>query len=463
MAAVSQTPAGEAETDMATDTGASTPIGVSKKEEVPGPEAIKDIHGPPPDGGFAAWSQVVGSWCVMFSSFGLVNTFGIYQTYYESSLADVDSSSISWVGSIQGCLLLCGGLVSGPLFDAGYFRQLLCGGLFFIILGQFMTSLCTRFWQIVLAQGLCIGLGCGIVFLPSAAIMSQYFARRRALATGLCSMGSPVAGITLPIVFSSLEPRVGAAWATRVIAFILLGLAAVPLTLMRTRLPPPSSSSSSSSSAGKKSRRRAPLVDATALRDLPFMAFLAGCVCAFVALYVPFFYVELFTIDHVAAAPAGFAASYTVTLMNAGSVVGRIVPAYIADRTRRPALVMAVSALGCSVLAFGWLGIDDSFAGLVAFTVLYGIISGGVVSMQPAATFSMTQDLSKVGTRLGMSCFVSGVALLVGTPIAGVILGDASEVRWRGVIGFTADFMLVAAGLLFATVVVAHRAKKAQQ
>ncbi|CAJ2504893.1 Uu.00g122870.m01.CDS01 [Anthostomella pinea] len=425
---------------FSTDTGTSTPTGVPSDDT----KAL-GAPTPPPDGGLAAWTQVVGSWCVLFCTFGLVNTFGVYQTYYERTLTTVSSSSISWVGSIQGCLLLCGGLISGPLFDAGYFRHLLCTGLFLVIFGQFMTSLCTEFWQIVLAQGLCIGTGCGIVFLPCTAIMSQYFSRRRALATGLSSMGSPVAGIVLPIVFSQLQPKIGAPWATRVIAFILLGIAIVPLTFMRTRLPP--------------SKHHRALVDTGAFRDMTFMTFLAGCVCAFMALYIPFFYIELFALDH-RSVPTGFSSSYMVTLMNAGSIVGRVAPPYLADKTGQPCLIMAFSALGCSVLAFGWLGIRD-FGGLAAFTVLYGIISGGVVSMQPVATFRFTHDMSKVGTRLGMCCFAAGIALLVGNPIAGVVLGDASEARWRGVIGFTADFMLAACGLLFVAAWFAMRAERA--
>ncbi|KAI1073660.1 MFS general substrate transporter [Whalleya microplaca] len=432
----------EPEPDSVTSTGTSTPTAF-KEESVLAPET--DIPAPPPDGGLIAWTQVMGSWCVVFCTFGLVNTFGIYQTYYEHSLTGTSSSDISWVGSIQGCLLLCGGLVSGPLFDAGYFRYLLFIGLFFIILGQFMTSLCTQFWQVVLAQGLCIGVGCGIVFLPCTAIISQYFSRRRALATGITSMGSPVAGILLPIVFSELQPKIGAPWATRVIAFIILGVSIVPLIFLRTRVAP--------------SKHHRALIDTSALRDVTFMSFTLSCLFAFMALYIPFFYIELFTIDY-GLAPRGFSSSYMVTLMNAGSVIGRVIPPYIADKTRQPTLVMGLSAFMCCLLAFGWLGIHN-FAGLLVFTLLYGIISGGVVSMQPAGTFSLTHDMSKVGTRLGMNCFVCGIALLIGNPIAGVILGDASEARWHGVIGFTADLLLISSGLLLVTVWLVLRSNRA--
>ncbi|RYP24252.1 hypothetical protein DL765_000747 [Monosporascus sp. GIB2] len=429
------------ELDSATGSGTSTP---SEPNEAWISAPGTDVPAPPPDGGLNAWVQVMGSWCVLYCTFGLVNTFGVYQTYYEHTLATSSSSDISWVGSIQGGLLLCGSLVSGPLFDAGYFRHLLYSGLFLIVFGQFITSLCTQFWQIVLAQGICIGLGCGAVFGPCTAVIAQYFSRRRALASGLVSMGSPIAGIVLPVVFSDLQPKIGAPWATRVIAFILLGISVIPLAFLRTRLPP--------------AKHHRALIDTSAFRDASFMTFTVGGLFAFMALYIPFFYIELFAIDR-RLAPDGFSASYMVTLMNAGSVLGRIIPPYISDKTRQPALVMAVSTFASCALAFAWLGIRDSFAATAAFAVLYGVVSGGVVGMQSAATFSLTRDMGRVGTRLGMVCFVAGAALLIGTPIAGVILGGGGgpggggpPPRWNGLIGFSADLLLVATALLFATV-----------
>ena len=441
----------------APSTGASTPM-EPKETGTLGPNTT--VPAPPPDGGLVAWVQVLGSWCVLFCTFGLVNSFGVYQAYYETSLEGASASAISWVGSIQGALLLCCGVVAGPLFDAGYFRPLLWSGLSLVIAGQLATSFCTRFWQVVLAQGICIGLGCGLVFGPCTAIIAQYFSRRRALASGIVSMGSPVAGILLPIIFSNLEPRIGAAWATRVIALILLAVSVVPLAFLRTRLPP--------------TKHRHAIVDASAFRDLPFMTFTVGGFFAFVALYIPFFYIELFAVDHGLASPTsrsggGFSASYLVALMNAGSVVGRVVPPWIADRTRRPVLVMATSALACAVLAFGWLGVGNSFAAIVAFAVLYGAISGGVVGMQSAGVFALTDpgDMGKVGARLGMACFAAGLALLVGTPIAGVILGSDGggdgPMKWTGVIGFTADLLLVGAGFLFATVWFIYKAARSQK
>lgn len=68
---------------------------------------------------------------------GILNTFGIYQTYYESGeLFQASSSDLSWIGAIQACLLLLVGSVTGPIYDAGYFRTLLIIGSFMIVFGH---------------------------------------------------------------------------------------------------------------------------------------------------------------------------------------------------------------------------------------------------------------------------------------------------------------------------------------
>jgi len=43
-----------------------------------GPPAGGPPGGPPPNGGLQAWLQVVGSWCLFFNTWGLLNTFGVF-------------------------------------------------------------------------------------------------------------------------------------------------------------------------------------------------------------------------------------------------------------------------------------------------------------------------------------------------------------------------------------------------
>lgn len=122
---------------------------------------------------------------------GILNTFGAYQTYYETGkLYTASSSNISWIGSVQSSLLLILGLLTGPLYDAGYFHALLYSGSLLIILGQMLTSLCYEYYQSLLAQGFCIGIGVSLILIPGVAILSTYFSSRLALANGIAAAGN---------------------------------------------------------------------------------------------------------------------------------------------------------------------------------------------------------------------------------------------------------------------------------
>lgn len=99
----------------------------------------------PPDGGLRAWLNVLGGFLILFSSFGLVTAFGVFQAYYklasqlsssceiaaadrrreQAFLRDHSESAISWIGSVQLCLFFVMALVAGPLFDKGRFRFLI--------------------------------------------------------------------------------------------------------------------------------------------------------------------------------------------------------------------------------------------------------------------------------------------------------------------------------------------------
>ena len=397
------------------------------------------IHEPAPDGGLRAWLQVVCSFFLFFNSWGIVNSFGVFQTYYTTSLLSNESaSSISWIGSIQAFLLLAIGVVTGPLFDAGYFYHLIWGGSALTTLGVMMTSLSTKYWQVMLAQGICLGLGSGALFMPSIAIIPLYFTKRRALAMGIAASGSSLGGIIYPIVFFQLQPRIGFPWATRVLGFIVLATQGIVLALMRTRAKP-----------GPMRK----LFDISAFKEPPFAIFTAAMFFAFVGTYIPFFYASDYTLHVKGATPA--LSFYMLSIMNAGSVFGRIIPNLVADKTG-PLNIVTPCAMLAGVMAFIWIGVH-SVGGMVAFSALYGFFSGCIVSIPPTVIAMLSPRLEIIGTRMGTVFSVASLGLLVGTPVGGAILGDTGH--YVGIQAFGANAVMIAS-VLYATTRVLARGSK---
>lgn len=60
-----------------------------------------------PDGGWKAWSVVLGAWSCLFCSFGWVNSIGLFQTFYQDELfPSYSPSSVAWITSVEVCWTL---------------------------------------------------------------------------------------------------------------------------------------------------------------------------------------------------------------------------------------------------------------------------------------------------------------------------------------------------------------------
>lgn len=176
--------------------------------------------GPPPDGGAVAWTQVLCTHLTIFSTFGYITSFGVFQTYYETVL-DVDPSTISWIGSVQLFLLFFIGTVSGRATDAGLFKWVYVIGSIFQLVGIFCTAEAQKFWQLFLAQAICSGIANGLHFCPAMSLLTTYFAKKRAFVVGIAALGSCTGGVVIPIVVQQLLPRIGFPWTARVIGFVM--------------------------------------------------------------------------------------------------------------------------------------------------------------------------------------------------------------------------------------------------
>ncbi|KAH9871852.1 hypothetical protein J1614_006110, partial [Plenodomus biglobosus] len=358
-----------------------------------------------PNGGLWAWLQVMGGFFLLFNSWGIVNTFGSYQAYYETDLLSSSSpSSISWIGSIQAFLLLFVGALTGPIYDAGYFRSLLLFGSVMLVLGQMMLSLCHAYWQVLLAQAFCIGIGTGALFIPSIAILSTYFSTRIGMAIGIAASGSSFGGVIYPIMFHKLLPKVGFAWTTRILGFVVLATMLIPNLVMRVRVLPPKSRS---------------LLDLRAFLIPAYSLQVLGFFCGFMGLYMPFFYAQLYALQrHITNENLAF---YLLAIMNSTSVFGRIVPNILADKLG-PFNVVVPCCLISGVLCICFIAVDNS-PGIIVLMAFYGFFSGSFVSLPPTIMVHLSVDArDKIGTRLGQSFAFVSIGLLIGTPIGGAVL-----------------------------------------
>ena len=253
----------------ANETGHAQPaVRVSSKDFDPGP---------PPNGGTVAWLQAIAGHLVCINSWGYILTFGIFQPTYVEML-DLPPSTVSWIGSVQLGVLYFAGAFSGRAFDAGYLKPLLLVGCLLQLIGAFMSSIATTYWQLFLSQGVCMGLAFGLTFPPIIAHVSTYFTTRKVFAMAIAATGGATGGIIFPLIAQQLLPRVGFGWTVRTMGLVMLVCSIFVILMVKTRLPP---------------RRSGPLIDWAAFKELPFVFYNIALFFIVWSLYFAFYYVSL--------------------------------------------------------------------------------------------------------------------------------------------------------------------------
>ncbi|VDD80667.1 unnamed protein product [Mesocestoides corti] len=171
---------------------------------------LEEIEPPvPPDGGWA-WMVLLGSVVCMFCVDGLSFSFGILLSDLQSSF-ECTMTKISLAGSlIVGFTLISGPLVSA-ISNKFSFRTLVIAAS----VVSFCSVLACAFVQdvntFIVLFGFVTGTSYGFIYLPAATIVSQWFAKRRATATGISmcgsSMGTTIYSFFLPSLLKAYTWR----------------------------------------------------------------------------------------------------------------------------------------------------------------------------------------------------------------------------------------------------------------
>jgi predicted MFS family arabinose efflux permease len=267
-----------------------------------------------------------------------------------------------------------------------------------------MTSICKEYYQFLLGQGVLGGLSGGLMFTPAISCISHYFSRHRGLAIGLCTAGSSIGGLVLPIALNHAlySKKLGFGWGVRVVGFAILGLLSIACILVKERLPP----------------RRGKLFLPKAFLQPSFTTLTAAIFFSFWGMWIPYFFIVSFAIEKVQM--SGNLAFYTLSILNGASFFGRVIPGFLADKFGRLRMLVAVYATNALVLLC-WLRVDSS-AGLLVWVAFFGFTSGAIISLYPASVAQVTPNPQQIGTYLGQTSFVVSIAGLTGTPIAGALI-----------------------------------------
>lgn len=380
-----------------------------------------------PNGGIRAWLQVVGGFFAVFVTWGLVTSFGAFQSYYRDVLMpDVSSFKMGWITSIQASCLLLGGTLSGRLYDIGYFYHLITISTVVTFTSFMLVAQCTQYYQLLLAQGLGIGIGMGMLFGPAMSCAGTYFkSKKRLMAISIMTSGGGFGGTIFPLAANNLLKTVGFQWSIRILAFVDLACLSIILLVMRDRL---------SADVRREIRQRSKgrfwsldsWFDFDALKDPVYIFFVVGITGAFFGVLAPYAYLQSFA-RHINASST--IVTYIIPILGSTAFCGRL-STFVLARWMGPLTCTSFTTSCCVVLLFSWMSIRTERS-LIIFTLFYGYFSGTIGSFPPFIIPELTTDITRLGVRYGMCFLFIGTFLLFSMPLAGLVIGPDGD-NWSG-------------------------------
>ncbi|KAG8631150.1 hypothetical protein KVT40_000290 [Elsinoe batatas] len=171
---------------------------------------------------------VLGSFCIVMSTWGIVNSVGVFQSWWlENQLQGYSASSVGWITSTFIAVNMGISVCFGPLFDRFGPRWLLAVGSAGYILAFFVLGSCYRFWHFILVFSLLGSISGTMLSIPAIGLIRHGFDESRGLATGIATSGAGAGGVLFPMLLRVLLNKYGWGWAVRILAFIILVLVVV--------------------------------------------------------------------------------------------------------------------------------------------------------------------------------------------------------------------------------------------
>ena len=311
-------------------------------------------------------------------------------------------------------------------------RQMLRPATIVYVFGLMMVSLCTSYYQFMLAQGVLMGSAVAFLQFPAFAVVGQYFDKKRAAAIGFVASGSSIGGVIFPIVLSKLlnDSNMGFGWSIRIIAFIILPFMVFACFAIKPRVPP----------------RQTTIFIGAAWKQPKYVLLVVALFFMMMGMWTPIFYMPTYAVSRGMGATL---ASYLLAIINASSTFGRIIPGILADKLGRQNM-FAFAGISTGIMVF-CINEPKTNAALIIYSIFFGFVSGTIISAASTAISLCTQDPRNIGTYMGMGMGLSAFAVLIGPPVNGALIdrygGFSQASIFSGVVSLTGGLFALSSKL----------------
>ncbi|KAJ6620495.1 MFS general substrate transporter [Mycena sp. CBHHK59/15] len=385
-----------------------------------------------PDGGLRACIVLVGTFSCFFATFGYVNSWGVFQAYYQQKLLRHSTPSEMCV---VHAMIFIPSVFVGRLFDIGFFRIPFTAGTILIVVATFLIPQCKVYWHFMLCQGFGIGVGSGLMFCALVSIVTHWWKRKRGLALGITTCGGALGATIFPVIIRQLITKIGFPWAMRALGFILSFILFIGNACVARRLSPV----------------KAPggLFGLHVFRNSIFTVFFASTIILFLGQFTMLTYITSSAIEFGISPNFAF---YLVSVVNFSSGIGRVVCGSLGDRFGAMNVIIIMSVFtGITTLAWPFC---RTVATTTIISVLYGFSSGAWIALIGSVIGQMG-GIEDIGRRFGAINAAAGLGTLCGPPLSGLF--QRSSLGYKAVGYFAGSAILVGTGLTLVSRLLAVR------
>lgn len=346
------------------------------------------------------WVVVGAAFTLMFVGFGAAYSFAAFFTAFQAEFS-ASRADVALVFSVAAFLWFSFGAPGGVLADRFGARRVSMAGVACLVAALVLASRSHSVEMLYVTYSIGIGLGVGLVYVPSVGAVQPWFVANRALASGIAVAGIGAGNFVVPLLAAWWIELFGWREAYLALALFLLVLGGAASLAMRNQ----SRTSKGAALEGVRLRE--------ALRTRAFWLLYASLALSCIGLFVPMVHLGPYAQD------AGYSQAEGVTLVSLiglGSLVGRFTVGPFADRLGREASLAAMYA-GLGVMLLLWWASAQYWV-LVVFAIGFGICYGAYVALLPTIVMDL-YGARAVSAIIGFLYTAAGVGTLLGPWLAG--------------------------------------------
>jgi MFS family permease len=346
------------------------------------------------------WVVVAAAFTLMFVGFGAAYSFAAFFTAFESEFG-ASRGHIALVFSLAALAWFVCGAPGGVAADRFGPRRVALAGVACLSGALALASVAGSVTTLYATYSIGVGLGVGLVYVPSVGAVQPWFGANRALASGLAVAGIGAGNVFGPLLAAWWIAELG--WRGAYLALAAFTLVAGGAAALAIRQKP-----------GTRMQALAGTDLRAALGTRAFWLLYASLVLSCVGTFVPMVHLGPYAVD------AGLSAAQGVTLVSligVGSLLGRFTVGPFADRLGRQGSLAAMYA-GLGLMLLVWLG-AQSYWVLALFAVVFGVCYGGYVALLPTLVMDRYGARSVSGI-IGFLYTGAGLGTLLGPWLAGV-------------------------------------------